>query len=184
MDVEDAKAAVIARAEAKAGARARPVWPARLGRLAPALLGHADPVHPLRCCGVVPVPKGQLPVVLPDDVTFDIPGNPLDRHPTWKHVDCPPAARRPARDRHARHLRRFELVFPALRQPARRQAVRQGRIARWLPVDQYIGGDRARDPAPALFPLLDPRAEAIGKIAVKEPFAGLFTQGMVTHETY
>jgi leucyl-tRNA synthetase len=62
---------------------------ARLGRLAPALLGYTDPVHPLRCCGVVPVPKGQLPVVLPDDVSFDIPGNPLERHPTWKHVDCP-----------------------------------------------------------------------------------------------
>ena len=71
-----------------------------------------------------------------------MPGNPLDRHPTWKHVDCPSVRRRGrARDRHARHLRRFELVFHPLRQPARRTGRSTApRPRRWLPVAQYIGG--------------------------------------------
>jgi leucyl-tRNA synthetase len=49
------------------------------------------PIPVIHCdaCGVVPVPDDQLPVVLPEDVTFDRPGNPLDHHPTWKHVACP-----------------------------------------------------------------------------------------------
>ncbi|WP_410954929.1 hypothetical protein, partial [Pseudomonas aeruginosa] len=51
--------------------------------------GTPIPVIHCEACGVVPVPKDQLPVVWPDDVSFDVPGNPLDRHPTWKHVDCP-----------------------------------------------------------------------------------------------
>ena len=80
------------------------------------------PIPIIHCatCGAVPVPRDQLPVVLPEDVSFDVPGNPLDRHPTWKHVACPSCGgARDARDRHARHLRRFELVFHPLRQPAR-----------------------------------------------------------------
>ncbi|NNH32929.1 leucine--tRNA ligase, partial [Rhizobium sp. SEMIA 4085] len=49
------------------------------------------PIPVVHCdaCGVVPVPKTDLPVKLPADVTFDQPGNPLDRHPTWRHVACP-----------------------------------------------------------------------------------------------
>jgi leucyl-tRNA synthetase len=49
------------------------------------------PIPVIHCddCGVVPVPKDQLPVELPEDVTFDVPGNPLDRHPTWRQVACP-----------------------------------------------------------------------------------------------
>ena len=79
------------------------------------------PIPFIHCdaCGVVPVPKDQLPVVLPEDVAFEIPGNPLVRHPTWKHVDCPKCGGSgAARDRYARHLRRQLVVFPALRQPA------------------------------------------------------------------
>ena len=78
------------------------------------------PIPIIHCdaCGVVPVPKDQLPVVLPEDVSFDVPGNPLDRHPTWKHVDCPQCGRQgPARDGHHGHLRRFVLVLRALHRP-------------------------------------------------------------------
>ena len=106
--------------------------PARLGRQPPALLGHADPDHPLRR-----VRRGagaasdQLPVVLPEDVSFDVPGNPLDRHPTWKHVACPSCGG--AARRETDTLDTFvnsSLVFHPLRQPARGQAVRpRGRRA-------------------------------------------------------
>jgi leucyl-tRNA synthetase len=99
----------------RAGERTRPVPPARLGRLAPALLGLPDPGDPLPACGVVPVPEADLPVCCPRTSTFDKPGNPLDRHPTWKHVACPKCGKPgAARDRHHGHLRRFVLVFRAL----------------------------------------------------------------------
>ena len=121
------------------------------------------PIPIIHCdaCGPVGVPRDQLPVVLPEDVSFDIPGNPLDRHPSWSKVDCPKCGGAgAARDRHARHLRRFELVFHPLRQPARRPAVRPRRgreMAAGRPI--YRRG-RACDPALALRPLLDPRARA------------------------
>ncbi len=63
------------------------------------------PIMHCKACGAVPPDK--LPVLLPDDVTFDKPGNPLERHPTWKHVDLPAMRRRgDARNRHDGHIRR------------------------------------------------------------------------------
>ena len=124
------------------------------------------PIPVIHCdaCGPVGVPRDQLPVVLPEDVSFDVPGNPLDRHPSWSKVDCPQCGGAgAARDRHARHVRRFQLVFHPLRQPARRPAVRP-RGGREMASGRAIyRRGRACDPAPALRPLLDPRAGADGQ---------------------
>ena len=147
------------------------------------------PIPVIHCedCGAVPVPADQLPVTLPKDVTFDRPGNPLDHHPTWKHVACPACGKpRHARDRHVRHVYRQLLVFCAL-SPPRTPRPRPT----WPAVESLAAGGpvcrrhRARDPAPALRPLLHQGdAENRPCRASTEPFAGLFTQGMVTHESY
>jgi leucyl-tRNA synthetase len=134
---------------------------------------------------VVPVPKGQLPVVLPDDVSFDIPGNPLERHPTWKHVDCPGCGK-PAR-RETDTLDTFvdsSWYFIRFASQPDDKPFDKAVAESWLPVGQYIGGIEH-----AILHLLYARfwtraLNYCGKIDVKEPFAGLFTQGMVTHETY
>ena len=151
------------------------------------------PIPVIHCdaCGVVPVPDADLPVLLPTEVSFDKPGNPLDHHPTWRHVACPQCGRPgAARHRHDGHLRRFVLVFRPLHRPMER--VRRRRRCRpstgqsgWLPVNQYIGGVEH-----AILHLLYSRffaraMKATGHLnAVEEPFEGLFTQGMVVHETY
>jgi leucyl-tRNA synthetase len=104
-------------------------------------LGHADPFVHCEVCGVVPVPKKHLPVTLPEDVDFSVPGNPLDRHPTWKHVDCPQCGH-PAR-RETDTLDTFvDSSWYFLRfasQPADRPFDPE-QIKQWLPVEQYIGG--------------------------------------------
>jgi leucyl-tRNA synthetase len=134
---------------------------------------------------VVPVPKDQLPVVLPEDVDFKTPGNPLERHPTWKHVACP-GCNQPA-TRETDTLDTFvDSSWYFLRfasQPADRPFDPEV-VKKWLPVEQYIGGIEH-----AILHLLYARfwtraLARIGMIEVKEPFASLFTQGMVTHETY
>src|SRR5690606_11922577 len=146
------------------------------------------PIPIIHCddCGAVPVPDDQLPVVLPEDIDFDKPGNPLDRHPTWKHVACPRCAK-PAR-RETDTMDTFvdsswyyaRFTDPHLTtQPTNREVV-----DRWLPVDQYIGGIEH-----AILHLLYSRfftraMTATGHVGLDEPFAGLFTQGMVVHETY
>ncbi|MBX3492300.1 MAG: leucine--tRNA ligase [Parvibaculum sp.] len=143
------------------------------------------PVIHCEACGIVPVPRDQLPVVLPDDVTFDKPGNPLDRHPTWKHVDCPKCGK-PAR----RETDTFDTFVDSSWYFARFCAPKAGtptvRAAtdRWLPVDQYIGGVEH-----AILHLLYSRfftraMHRLGHVGLDEPFARLFTQGMVNHETY
>ena len=145
------------------------------------------PVIHCEACGVVPVPAKDLPVQLPDDVTFDAPGNPLDRHPTWKHVDCPQCGGAgAARDRHDGHVRRIR-PGTSRASPIRGTRARRPRptIAdHWLPVDQYIGGIEH-----AILHLLYSRfftraMRKCGHLDLDEPFAGLFTQGMVVHETY
>ena len=121
------------------------------------------PIPIIHCasCGPVPVPADQLPVTLPEDVSFDVPGNPLDRHPTWKHVACPSCGGTShSRDRHPRHLRRFELVLHPLREPAERQAVRSRRSGSVASRRAIYRRGRACDPAPALRALLDPGAAA------------------------
>ncbi|OQW52523.1 leucine--tRNA ligase [Candidatus Raskinella chloraquaticus] len=146
------------------------------------------PIPVIHCdvCGPVAVPDSDLPVVLPDDITFDRPGNPLDHHPTWKHVACPRCAA-PAR-RETDTMDTFvdsSWYFARFTNPWLTSAPTDaGDVRRWLPVDQYIGGIEH-----AILHLLYSRffARAMtqtGHMDIAEPFAGLFTQGMVVHETY
>ncbi len=186
MDVPEAKATVIARAEAEGWGEGKTVWRLRdWGVSRQRYWGTPIPFIHCEVCGVVPVPKKHLPVVLPEDVTFDVPGNPLDRHPTWKHIDCPQCGH-PAR-RETDTLDTFvDSSWYFLRfasQPDDRPFDPEA-IKRWLPVEQYIGGIEH-----AILHLLYARfwtraLARIGKLEVTEPFGSLFTQGMVTHETY
>ncbi len=145
------------------------------------------PIPIIHCpsCGAVPVPREQLPVTLPEDVDFRTPGNPLDRHPTWKHVSCPTCGGEATRETDTLDtFVEFELVLHPLREPAGRQAVRSRRGRDWLPVAQYIGGVEH-----AILHLLYAQfwtraLQRLGRLGMAEPFRGLFTQGMVTHETY
>jgi len=145
------------------------------------------PIPIIHCddCGTVPVPVKDLPVTLPDDIEFDRPGNPLDRHPTWKHVACPQCGKKARRETDTMdtfvdsswYFARF--TDPWIDAPTDRKAVDS-----WLPVDQYIGGIEH-----AILHLLYSRfftraMNVTGHAGLKEPFAGLFTQGMVVHETY
>jgi leucyl-tRNA synthetase len=145
------------------------------------------PIPVVHCdtCGTVPVPEEDLPVTLPEDVDFAMPGNPLDHHPTWKHVSCPRCGR-PAR-RETDTLDTFFdsswyfLRFCSARAPI---AFERQSVDYWMPVDQYIGGVEH-----AVLHLLYSRfftraLKQCGYLALDEPFAGLFTQGMVCHETY
>ncbi|HEX2511448.1 MAG TPA: leucine--tRNA ligase, partial [Xanthobacteraceae bacterium] len=146
------------------------------------------PIPIIHCekCGVVPVPDKDLPVTLPEDVAFDRPGNPLDRHPTWKQVACPQCGG-PAR-RETDTMDTFvdsSWYFARFTDPWKTDAPTDRKaVNRWLPVDQYIGGIEH-----AILHLLYSRffTRAMKKaehIGLDEPFAGLFTQGMVVHETY
>jgi len=148
------------------------------------------PVPVIHCddCGAQPVPKDQLPVTLPDDVDFDHPGNPLDRHPTWKHVDCPCCGKAAVRETDT-----FDTFFESSWYFSRftsthrdDQAFDQAEHNYWMPVDQYVGGVEH-----AVLHLLYSRffmraLRDCGYVNLDsgEPFAGLFTQGMVCHETY
>ena len=186
MTVEAAKAEVIRRAESGGWGEGRTVWRLRdWGVSRQRYWGTPIPFIHCDACGVVPVPKEQLPVVLPEDVSFDIPGNPLERHPTWKHVDCPKCGK--AARRETDTLDTFvDSSWYFLRfasQPADRPFDPE-EVAKWMPVQHYIGGIEH-----AILHLLYARfwTRALahtGKITVQEPFAALFTQGMVTHETY
>jgi leucyl-tRNA synthetase len=146
------------------------------------------PIPVVHCgsCGVVPVSEGDLPVRLPDDVEFDRPGNPLDRHPTWKYVACPVCGGSAQRETDTMdtfvdsswYFARF--TDPWIESAPTDLAV----VDAWLPVDQYIGGIEH-----AILHLLYSRfftraMKVTGHVGLKEPFAGLFTQGMVVHETY
>jgi leucyl-tRNA synthetase len=186
MSVDDAKAAVIARAEAEGWGAGAVAWRLRdWGVSRQRYWGTPIPIIHCSACGAVPVPREQLPVVLPDDVAFDVPGNPLDRHPSWKHVPCPGCGGAAVRETDTLDTfvdsSWYFIRFAS--QPADRPfdaAVAE----RWLPVDQYIGGVEH-----AILHLLYARfwtraLQHIGRLNVAEPFAGLFTQGMVTHETY
>ena len=186
MTVEAAKAEVIRRAEEAGWGQGTTVWRLRdWGVSRQRYWGTPIPFIHCPDCGVVPVPRDQLPVTLPEDVSFDIPGNPLDRHPTWKHVDCP-ACGKPAL-RETDTLDTFvDSSWYFIRfasQPSDRPFDR-AEAESWLPVGQYIGGIEH-----AILHLLYARfwtraLQHIGRIGIAEPFASLFTQGMVTHETY
>lgn len=186
MTVEAAKAEVIRRAEAAGWGQGTTVWRLRdWGVSRQRYWGTPIPFIHCPDCGVVPVPKDQLPVTLPDDVSFDIPGNPLDRHPTWKHVDCP-ACGKPAL-RETDTLDTFvdsSWYFIRFASQPDDRPFDRAEAESWLPVGQYIGGIEH-----AILHLLYARfwtraLNRIQKIGIAEPFASLFTQGMVTHETY
>ncbi len=147
------------------------------------------PIPVIHCdaCGVVPVPDEDLPVMLPEDVSFDKPGNPLDRHPTWTRVDCPTCNKAARRETDTMdtfvdsswYFARF--TAPHADTPTDIDAANY-----WMPVDQYIGGIEH-----AILHLLYSRfyTRAMGASGhlpqgMKEPFGALFTQGMVIHETY
>ena len=142
------------------------------------------PIPVIHCdtCGIVPVPEADLPVTLPDDVSFDIPGNPLDRHETWKHCTCPKCGGAATRETDTLD------TFVDSSWYFTRFAGAEDKDERnyWMPVDQYIGGVEH-----AVLHLLYSRfitraMNVVGELDLPsgEPFAGLFTQGMVTHETY
>ncbi|THF57487.1 leucine--tRNA ligase [Ollibium composti] len=148
------------------------------------------PVIHCEACGAVPVPDSALPVELPTDVSFEKPGNPLDHHPTWKHVACPQCGKQATRDTDTMdtfvdsswYFARF--TDPWNEKAPTTLAYVDGPNG-WLPVNQYIGGIEH-----AILHLLYSRffaraMKATGHLnEVKEPFEGLFTQGMVVHETY
>ncbi|MBT2243713.1 leucine--tRNA ligase [Sphingobium sp. BHU LFT2] len=186
MAVEAAKAAVIARAEGEGWGAGKTVFRLRdWGVSRQRYWGTPIPVIHCDGCGVVGVPKDQLPVKLPEDVTFDIPGNPLDRHPTWKHVDCPSCGK-PAR-RETDTLDTFadsSWYFIRFASQPEDKPFDRATVEQWLPVGQYIGGVEH-----AILHLLYARfwtraLQHMGQLGFAEPFTGLFTQGMVTHETY
>ncbi len=145
------------------------------------------PIPMIHCdhCGVVPVPEDQLPVLLPDDVTFDRPGNPLDHHPTWKHVDCPQCGGKGRRETDTCDtFVDSSWYFARYCSPRADQPLVRDEVDYWMSVDQYIGGIEH-----AILHLLYARfftraLQTCGYLKVAEPFAGLFTQGMVCHETF
>ena len=186
MDIEAAKQAVIGRAEAEGWGTGSTVYRLRdWGVSRQRYWGTPIPIIHCGDCGAVPVPKDQLPVVLPEDVTFDVPGNPLERHPTWKHVNCPQCGVEARRETDTLdtfvNSSWYFLRFAS--QPADRPFDRDV-LSKWMPVAQYIGGIEH-----AILHLLYARfwtraLKSLGKIDVAEPFASLFTQGMVTHQTF
>ncbi|MBR1223512.1 MULTISPECIES: leucine--tRNA ligase [unclassified Bradyrhizobium] len=146
------------------------------------------PIPVIHCpkCDVVPVPDSDLPVVLPEDVSFDKPGNALDHHPTWKHVACPKCGGKAQRETDT--MDTFvdsSWYFARFTDPWNENAPTTPDVVnRMLPIDQYIGGVEH-----AILHLLYSRfftraMKATGHIGMDEPFAGMFTQGMVVHETY
>jgi len=186
MSVEDAKAEVIRRAEAEGWGKGTTVWRLRdWGVSRQRYWGTPIPFIHCAACGVVPVPKEQLPVTLPEDVSFDTPGNPLDRHPSWKHVDCPQCGKAALRETDT--LDTFvdsSWYFIRFASQPGDKPFDRAEAESWMPVGQYIGGIEH-----AILHLLYARfwtraLKHIGLIDVAEPFTGLFTQGMVTHETY
>ena len=186
MEVEDAKRAIIARIEEQGRGTGKTVWRLRdWGVSRQRYWGTPIPFIHCDACGVVPAPKDSLPITLPEDVNFQTPGNPLVRHPTWKHVDCPKCGGKAERETDTLDTfvdsSWYFLRFAS--QPADKPFDRD-EIAKWLPVEQYIGGIEH-----AILHLLYARfwtraLAHMGQIDVTEPFASLFTQGMVTHETY
>ena len=186
LSTDEAKRAAIAALEAQDAGSGVVNWRLRdWGVSRQRYWGCPIPVIHCDACGVVPAPVESLPIRLPEDVSFENPGNPLDHHPTWKHVACPQCGAAARRETDtcdtfvdsSWYYARF--CSPHASAPVYRDAV-DG----WLPVDQYIGGIEH-----AILHLLYSRfftraMRQTGYVNLREPFAGLFTQGMVTHESY
>ncbi|MCE2992784.1 MAG: leucine--tRNA ligase [Candidatus Jidaibacter sp.] len=145
------------------------------------------PIPMIKCeaCGVVPVPKEQLPVTLPEDIELGINGNPLDHHPTWKHTKCPKCAGDALRETDTCDtFVDSSWYFARFCDPKSNTPINRAAVDYWLPVDQYIGGIEH-----AVLHLLYSRfftraLKQCGYLNVEEPFKRLMTQGMVTHATF
>ena len=186
LGVEEAKSAIIERLEAADAGRRGVNYRLRdWGISRQRYWGCPIPVIHCADCGIVPVPEGDLPVVLPEDADLDASGNLLDNHPTWKDAGCP-ACGNPAR----RETDTFDTFFESswyfarFCSPHADTAFTREAADYWLPVDQYIGGIEH-----AVLHLLYSRfftraLKQCGYLGIKEPFEGLLTQGMVCHETY
>jgi leucyl-tRNA synthetase len=186
LEVEAAKAAAIEKAEQLGLGEGATVYRLRDWGIA-RQRGWGCPIPIVHCakCGVVAVPETDLPVRLPAGLDFTRPGNALARHPTWKRTTCPECGG-PA-ERETDTLDTFvdsSWYFARYADPTAPEPIGKAGADYWLPVDQYIGGIEH-----AVLHLLYARfvTKALrdeGLVDVDEPFAGLFTQGMVTHETY
>jgi leucyl-tRNA synthetase len=186
LDIEAAKTEAVNRIEAMDQGQGTTVYRLRdWGVSRQRYWGCPIPVIHCAACGPVGVPEDQLPVVLPDDVAFDKPGNPLLRHPTWRHTTCPTCGGKAERETDT--LDTFvdsSWYFARFTDPTAAEPIDKAAADHWMAVDQYIGGVEH-----AVLHLLYARfiTRALkdeGLLSVEEPFAGLFTQGMVTHEAY
>ena len=186
LSVEDAKQAVVSKIEALSIGERKINYRLRdWGISRQRYWGCPIPIIYCPSCGAVPVPQDQLPVVLPDDVSFDKPGNPLSHHPTWKHVPCPSCSA-PA----VRETDTFDTFFESswyfarFASPDAANGIDASLADAWLPVDRYIGGIE-HAVLHLLYARFFTRALSLcGHLNVKEPFKGLLTQGMICHETY
>ncbi len=186
MTVEEAKAEVASRLE-KAGVGERTVNYRLRDWLVSRQRPWGCPIPMVHCakCGVVALKESDLPVLLPDKIDFSKSGNPLDRDLAWKNVTCPACGGPAHRDTDT--LDTFadsSWYFARFCDPHAQDPVNKEAADYWLPVDQYIGGIEH-----AILHLLYARfftraMNRLGLIGIKEPFAGMFTQGMVCHETY
>ena len=186
LEIEPAKAAAIDRIEAQNQGEGATVFRLRDWGVA-RQRGWGCPIPMVHCAldGVVPLPKSALPVALPADLEFGKPGNALDRHPTWKHTTCPtcggPATRETDTLDTFVDSYWYFARFTDTRSPI---PIDKAAADYWLPVDQYVGGIE-HTVLHLLYARFVTKALADdGQVSVREPFAGLFTQGMVTHETY
>jgi leucyl-tRNA synthetase len=186
LSTEDAKAASIEALETSGAGQRVVNWRLRdWGVSRQRYWGCPIPIIHCARCGVVAAPDDSLPIELPDDVSFDRPGNPLNHHPNWKHVACPGCGGEARRETDT-----FDTFvdsswyYARFCSPHDPRPVSRPAVDGWLPVDQYIGGIEH-----AILHLLYSRffARAMrqtGQLGLDEPFDGLFTQGMVTHESY
>jgi leucyl-tRNA synthetase len=186
LSVEDAKLKAIHKLEEKDRGTSKTIYKLRdWGVSRQRYWGCPIPIIHCPTCGVVPVPENQLPVTLPEDVTFDKPGNPLDHHPTWKYVSCPTCGEAALRETDT--LDTFvdsSWYFARYCSPSSPEPISREKAESWLPVNQYIGGIEH-----AILHLLYSRfftkaLRQCGYWNLSEPFKNLMTQGMVCHETY
>ena len=186
MDVPSAIAAAISKLEELGKGEGKVSWRLRdWGISRQRYWGCPIPIIHCPSCGLVPVPEKDLPVTLPEDVQFDKPGNPLDHHPSWKHITCPDCGGEATRETDTFDTF-FESSWYFLRfaDPDPKIAFSKEAISYWLPVDQYIGGVEH-----AVLHLLYSRfftraLSACGYLDLAEPFDGMMTQGMVCHQTF
>ncbi|WP_310539270.1 leucine--tRNA ligase [Phenylobacterium sp.] len=186
LEIEAAKAAAIAKVEALGLGKGATVFRLRDWGVA-RQRGWGCPVPVVHCdtCGVVAVRKDQLPVALPEDLDFSKPGNALARHPTWKNTTCPGCGGPATRETDT--LDTFvdsSWYFARFTDPTAADPIDRAAADYWMPVDQYVGGIEHAVLHLLYARFLNRALSDAGMLEAKEPFAGLFTQGMVTHETY